>query len=335
MTRRLRAPSLRLLLTILMIVSALATLWFGVRTYRTFLLLRAAYEVGKPEVANLRAWMTLDYVATTYRAPLAQLKARLGLPTETPPGTTLRAIADERGVARFDFVRDVQRALADVGVGDIVPKTADGTRSSSTWTDRVLSALLAYGYPVLALTFVLGALGLPLPIGLAAVLAGSLAAAGKLWLVAAAAVVILASLAGDIAVYAIGRVANDNFLARRGRWLGYSARGKARVEALFERWGGLTIVLTRTLVSHLSAVVSLFAGVGRYPLVTFLALTVIGRALWTSAYLGLGYSIGDDIEVASGFLGNLTGLLIAFAALSVTAGYRAGLVQAAHPDKPG
>jgi membrane protein DedA with SNARE-associated domain len=335
MIKTLRAPSLRLLLTIVMIASALATLWFGFRTYRTFVLLRAAYDVGKPEVANLRAWMTLDYVATTFRAPLPQLKARLGLPPETPPDTALRAIADARGVARFDFVRDVQRALADVGAGDIAPKAANGTRSSSRWTDSVLSALLAYGYPMLAVTFLLGAIGLPLPIGLAAVLAGSLAAAGKIGLIAAATIVILASLAGDLAVYAIGRIANENFLARRGRWLGYSARGRERVESLFERWGGLTIVLTRTLVSHLSALVSLFAGISRYRLLAFLALTVIGRALWTSAYVGLGYSIGDDIEVASGFLGNLTGLLLSLAALSVTAAYRAGLVQGASPERPG
>ena len=32
--------------------------------------------------------------------------------------------------------------------------------------------------------------------------------------------------------------------------------------------------------------------------------------MWTSAYLGLGYVIGTDLEAAAGFLTNLSGLLV-------------------------
>jgi membrane protein DedA with SNARE-associated domain len=42
----------------------------------------------------------------------------------------------------------------------------------------------------------------------------------------------------------------------------------------------------------------------------------MGRLIWTSAYLGLGYSLGIGMEAAADFLSNLSGLLISLAALA-------------------
>jgi len=118
--------------------------------------------------------MTLDHVAATYRVPMNELVPRLGLPPDTSGNESLRTIADQRGISRFDFVRHAQRVL-----GQSAP-TPESGQSSGGLSDGILSALLIYGYPALALTLLLGAIGLPLPIGVAAVLAGSLAALGNL-----------------------------------------------------------------------------------------------------------------------------------------------------------
>ena len=155
-------------------LSALASILFGLRSYGSYLLLRSAYEAGRPQVSSLRAWMTLDHVAATYRVPMDDLIPRLGLPPDTSGNQSLKTIADQRGVARFDFVRQVQRVL-----GQSAPEP-ESSQISGGLTDRILSALLIYGYPALALTLLLGAIGLPLPIGVAAVLAGSLVALGNL-----------------------------------------------------------------------------------------------------------------------------------------------------------
>ena len=131
----------------------------------------------------------------------------------------------------------------------------------------------------------LGAIGLPLPIGVATVLAGSLAALGTLRWEWAAAVAVIASFAGDIIAYGIGRAVSENFLARHGRWIGYTAERKAHVQALLRRWGGMTVIISRTLTSSLSSIVSLFAGVGRYGFARFLSFAA-GRP----ADLDLGLS---------------------------------------------
>ena len=53
-----------------------------------------------------------------------------------------------------------------------------------------------------------------------------------------------------------------------------------------------------------------------YPLPRFLPLDLVGRLIWTSAYLGLGYSLGVGIEAAADFLSSASGLLVSLGALA-------------------
>jgi membrane protein DedA with SNARE-associated domain len=56
-----------------------------------------------------------------------------------------------------------------------------------------------------------------------------------------------ASVAGDAVGYAVGRLVSQEFLERRARWLGYTAARRIRVESLFDRWGGLSVIETGTV----------------------------------------------------------------------------------------
>jgi membrane protein DedA with SNARE-associated domain len=286
---------------------------FGLRSYHSFLLLRSAYELGAPKIAAIRPWMTIGYVAATYRAPDAALTDQLGLPAGTDPDTSLRALARREGVSPFLYVQRVQRALAASGPGPAKATESSGSPWISGVGQDLLAAVIVYGYPALGLMALFGAIGLPLPTGLATVVAGSLSAAGQLSWVWSASVALTASVVGDAIGYALGRLVSREFLERRARWLGYTAARHARVESLFSRLGGLSVLLSRTLVSHLSSIVNLFAGASRYRLDRFLTLAVLGRLLWTSAYLGLGYAAGTDLEAASGFLANVSLLLVCLA----------------------
>ena len=138
------------LLLLAIAVSAAAVTFFGLRSYGSFLLLRSAYEAGRPQVSGLRAWMTLDHVAATYRVPEAVLIAKLRLPPETDRRDSLKSIADRRGVPRFAFVQEVQRALGSVASAarDEKPDSSHGVLG-----DAVLTAVLNYGYAALVATF--------------------------------------------------------------------------------------------------------------------------------------------------------------------------------------
>jgi len=305
---------IRLILLALLVAAGVGSTIFATRTYHSFLLLRSAYDFGAPSVGTIRPWMTLEYLADTYRVPRETLTERLELPRNADPDASLRSIANRQGISPIEYVQQVQRVLAGTIPGTVV----DTAIASATWLgamgQNTLAGLLVYGYPALGLTLFLGAIGLPLPAGLATIIAGSLAAAGKISWVWSGIVALLASVAGDLIGYILGRRLSHDFLERRARWLGYTAKRRTQVELLFNRWGGLSVLLTRTLVSNLGPVVNLFAGAGRYHPGRFVLLAVIGRLLWTAVYLALGYAAGSDLEAASGFLFNLSMLLVFLAA---------------------
>ena len=116
-----------------------------------------------PQSSSIRAWMTLRYVAATYRAPEPLLIARLGLPADTPSDTTLKSLADREGVSRFSYVRRVQQTIADVAPGN-PSRDVQGSGSWLGWLQEpFLSAPIVYGYPILGLTLLFGAIGSPSP----------------------------------------------------------------------------------------------------------------------------------------------------------------------------
>lgn len=336
MGNSLQLPSARrwrFLALAVLLLAAVSSAWFGLRTYGSLRLLQSAQTIGQPRLSSVRGWMTLEYVSKAYGAPLAALRSRLSLAPDAPASDSLKTLAARQGLPTFDYVRRVQREL-----NAILPTPSKTARAGARegWLDWVVSLVLTVGYPALATILFLGAVGLPLPTGLSATLAGSLVALGHMHWLAAAGFVAGASLLGDAAGFGIGRWIDGRVLTRYGRWIGYSPRRHARVGALFGRLGGMAIVLTRTLVSSLSSLVNLFAGASRYPLPRFLAFAAAGRALWTAAYVGLGYTIAGDVEAAAAFLKNLTGLLISLAVCAgvMLLGYASAFAQAsvAPPD---
>lgn len=313
-----RSNWIRSAILVLLVTSLSASVWFGLRTYRSVVLLRSAYEVGMPLSGSVRAWMTLRYVALTYRVPEALLTTRLALPMDTPPDATLKSLAERESLSPFDYVQRVQQIIADVA-----PSTpSEDAPEPAGWLEwleeQFLAALLVYGYPILGLVFLFGAIGLPLPTGLSATIAGSLSALGRMDLLIASIIAVTASILGDLAAYGLGRAGSKRFLERWGRWIGYMPKRQARAEALFERWGGLAVLLTRTLMSHLSSIVSLLAGLHRYRMYPFLAFAALGRVIWTFAYMGLGYVLAGNIDAAAEFLKNVTALLLSLSVLVVS-----------------
>jgi membrane protein DedA with SNARE-associated domain len=306
----------RPILLALLAVTAFAAVIFGLRTYRSFLLLRSAYELGTPDVASLRAWMTLDYVARTYRVPGTALAEGLGLSSNVDPKTTLRSLAERKGVPPFQYIRQAQEAISELRSITSPPGGSGAASEPEGFGDEILAALLVYGYPVLGLTLMLGAFGVPFPSALSVVVAGSLIAQERMSWFWTSAVVVASSASGDLAGYGFGRMLGREFFERRGRWLGLTPALRARVEIFFQKWGPLTVVLSRSLLSFKSSAVNLLAGASRYRLRVFLPFAIVGRLIWSSAYLSLGYGFGVAIEAAADFTSNLGGLLASLVVLA-------------------
>jgi membrane protein DedA with SNARE-associated domain len=168
---------------------------------------------------------------------------------------------------------------------------------------------LVYGYPVLGVALLLGAIGLPVPSGVTAAAAGALAAQGLFDLQLAAVVAMAGLLAGDVAGYYLGRWAGYAVLERRSAWLGLTRGGVVRAERWFNRWAGLSILLTSSLFTVLSTPVNLLAGASRYQMRWYLPFHAVGRLVWTALYISAGFAFSESVEDLAELLGDLTGLV--------------------------
>ncbi len=325
-TRQIARKSnrVRRIATAVFLIATVPTVFFGLRTYGSFRLLRSAYEAGAPMTSSIRAWMTLKYVAATYRAPEAALSKELELPPQTNPDTSLKTLADRAAVAPSVYVQRVQRAIAMLSPAAPTGRSDNNSSWLSAISDEMLTALLIYGYPALGLTLLLGAVGLPLPDGVATTVAGSLASQGRIDWFWAVVIIVTASILGDAIGYGLGRLVSERFLDRHGHWFGFTPTRRARAQLLFDRWGLLTVFITRTFISYLSSIASVLAGVSHYRLPKFLGVALVGRLIWTAGYFGLGYGIGADWEAATNFLTNLSVLVLLLALLAASGAVASG-----------
>lgn len=186
--------------------------------------------------------------------------------------------------------------------------------------DQLLSLVSQYGAPALFGIVAIAAVGLPLPITLLLLIAGSMISQGamNLWLTICAAGA--GSILGDQAGYAIGRWGGPATIAKLSRFFGKKADIGA-IEAKVRAWGGPGIFITRWLLSPLGPWVNLASGTVRYPWHRFLFWDALGELTSVWLFISLGRIFSDRIVSLDGVLGDVTLAAAALAAAAIL-GYR-------------
>lgn len=176
-------------------------------------------------------------------------------------------------------------------------------------TDQVLAALLVYGLPVLFGVILICSVGVPFPISLMLVAAGSFVEQGemKLWQVIAVASV--AAVLGDQIGYGLSRWGGRRLINRISHRIGGEVKIK-QAEALTKRWGGAGIFFSRWLVTALGPWVNVTSGIAAYPWRRFLLWDVLGEVLWVVLYVTLGYIFSNRVQAIAEILGNLTWVIV-------------------------
>jgi membrane-associated protein len=178
-------------------------------------------------------------------------------------------------------------------------------------TDQLLAALLVYGLPVLFGVVTIAAVGVPFPVSLMLVAAGSFAEQGNLKLWQVMMVASVAAILGDQIGYGLSRWGGRRVILKIGRRLGGESKIK-KAEAFSKRWGGAGIFFSRWLITELGPWLNVTSGVAAYPWRKFLLWDVLGEILWVVVYVLLGYFFSDRVQVLAELLGNLAWALLAF-----------------------
>jgi membrane protein DedA with SNARE-associated domain len=150
-----------------------------------------------------------------------------------------------------------------------------------------------YGYLGLFLALVLGIVGLPIPDETLLTFAGWLVYRGRLHLVPALSSAFLGSLCGITLSYTLGRTFGLYLIHRYGRYLHVTDEKLERVHRWFRRAGRWTLTFGYFLpgIRHLTAYV---AGASKLEFPVFGLFAYSGGLLWSSTFISLGYSLGDE-----------------------------------------
>ncbi len=187
--------------------------------------------------------------------------------------------------------------------------------------NEIFQFVLKHGYSILFAAIFAHEIGLPIPGPLFLLAAGALAALGKLDLVAALGLAVIACVLGDWVWYEAARRRGDkvlHFIHRlASRDPDYHDR---RAKATFARYGP-PILLVSKLVPGLDLVVPPLAGTSRLSRLRFLAFDAVGSGLYSALYGGLGYVFSNDLDRAASYAGRAGSVLagLAFTGLLIYA----------------
>lgn len=171
-------------------------------------------------------------------------------------------------------------------------------------TDQLLAALVDYGLPLLFAVITISSVGVPFPVSLTLVAAGSFAKQGEMNLLPVLVGGSLAAIIGDQIGYGLSRWAGRPLVVRISRRMGGEHKIK-EAEALSKKWGGPGIFFSRWLVTQLGPWINVTSGIAGYPWRRFILWDVLGEVLWVFLYVMLGYIFSDRVQYISEILGNL------------------------------
>ena len=313
-----------------MLLSGFFTLQYGVKSYRSLVVLHHAQQLGIDYAADIRGWMTLGYLEKNLGIPISDLLTQLELSEETPLQTTIGEMARQADTEVHRMVQHVQQIIVQNRPATAPPVNLKPAASLlGDLFSSIESALLRYGLPVLAASMVLGALSLPVPSGaLVSISAFMLQQANEV-IFPTLVVIVGFSVLGDIVGYFMGKTISENSYQRWLMRVGYDRDRLNRIDTLFQRWAAVTLVVTKSALAPLSLIVSMLAGSSRYSLGRYIAFSILGRVLWGSGYFLIGFYVSRYLELASGFLGYVSIFLAAgtIFALSARQFFRVRLQQ--------
>jgi membrane protein DedA with SNARE-associated domain len=181
----------------------------------------------------------------------------------------------------------------------------------------VADVIVALGPVGVGLLVALENLFPPIPSEVVLPLAGFLAGQGRMALPLVIGAATVGSLLGALALYALGATVGRERLARALERLPLAdADDLDRAEGWFERHGG-TAVLTGRLVPVVRSLVSIPAGVNRFPLLRFSAYTLLGSAVYNTVLIVLGYQLGQQWQSVGEYSSLLSTAVVALLVLAV------------------
>ncbi len=186
----------------------------------------------------------------------------------------------------------------------------------------IQNIIVTLGYPGIFLIMLVENLFPPIPSELVMPFAGFASGQGRMDFWGAVVAGTLGSVVGAIILYFVGQYAGEPllrvFLRRYGRIWMLSEADLDRSLTFFNRYG-YWVVLTARVIPVVRSLISIPAGMGRMPLLPFLALTIVGSAVWTLLLTYAGLVLGENWTVVLDWIKQYQRVVIVILVVAIVA----------------
>ncbi|HEX4885252.1 MAG TPA: VTT domain-containing protein [Casimicrobiaceae bacterium] len=162
--------------------------------------------------------------------------------------------------------------------------------------EAILAELARHGVPLVGVNVLLQQLGLPIPAVPTMIVAGALAADGRLSGPGTFAIAVAASVLADALWFWAGRRYGYPVLRLLCRLSLSPDRCVQQTEGIFARWGFYSVIVSK-FVPGFSTVAPPVAGALRMRVPRFVAAATASAALWVGAAMGAGALFRREVEV--------------------------------------
>jgi len=173
------------------------------------------------------------------------------------------------------------------------------------------------GYFGAAFLMALESMIFPIPSEAVMPFVGFLVADGKWNLEMAIMATSMGSLVGSLLSYAMGYFGGKPFVLKFGKYLLLNPHDLERAENFFNRRGGILTLFISRFVPVIRHLISIPAGVGKMPLIPFMAATIVGSTLWNSFLLVCGMYLRERWGIVQNYSHQID--IVVVAALAVAA----------------
>lgn len=177
------------------------------------------------------------------------------------------------------------------------------------------AAVLAIGYPGIALLMAIESSFVPFPSELVMPPAGYQIAQGNMSWTLVISVGVAGSLIGAYVNYFLAAYLGRPFFRKYGRYVLITSSHIDRCDRFFARHGEITMFVGR-LIPVVRQLISLPAGVARMNLLKFSLYTALGAGIWVTVLTYIGFVVGKNQQLLRRYLNDATlGGLAAVAAV--------------------
>jgi len=160
---------------------------------------------------------------------------------------------------------------------------------------EIIALIAQYGLLLVFFNVLVEQAGVPVPAVPTLIVAGALAANGKLPVTGIVLVAVLACLLGDLAWYWAGRRFGSGVMRTICRISLSPDSCVKQSELRFQRWRGRVLLIAK-FVPGLSTVAPPLVGAMGLRIGSFVVVDVLGSLLWAGIAVGLGYAFAEQID---------------------------------------